>query len=126
MYGCGYIDLEEAYLSSFSQFFCPDKQDFRDKLLYEIHGLHVYVITQPITCKIFLVLAPVVQRVDNFIHWISQYPAEQMYSNQRFWQVFRTIPYLNLTYASPPSTNYRAIEKILHTFHLLDSDLSSG
>ena len=56
--GCGYIDFEEAYhlYSSFSQFFCPDKQAFRDKLLDEIHGLPVYVITKPITCKIFVVL----------------------------------------------------------------------
>ena len=58
MYGCGYIDFEEAYhlYSSFSQFLCPDKQAFRDKLLDEIHGLHVHVITQPITCKIFVAL----------------------------------------------------------------------
>ena len=58
MYGCGYMDFEEAYplYSSFSQFFCPDKQAFRDKLLDEIHGLSVYVITQPITCKIFVAL----------------------------------------------------------------------
>ena len=26
-------------------------------------------------------LAPGVQRADNFIHWISHYPAEQIYSN---------------------------------------------
>ena len=58
MYGCGYTDFEEAYrlYSSFSQFFCPDKQAFRDKLLDGIHGLLVYVITQPITCKIFVSL----------------------------------------------------------------------
>ena len=58
MYGCGYIHSEEAYhlYSSFSQFFCPDKQAFRDKLLDGIHGLPVYVITQPITCKIFVAL----------------------------------------------------------------------
>ena len=58
MYGCGYKDFEEAchLYSSFSHFFCPDKQAFRDKLLYEIHGLPVYVITQPITCKIFVAL----------------------------------------------------------------------
>ena len=45
--GCRYIDFEEAYhlYSSFGQFFCPDKQAFRDKLLDEIHGLPVYVIT---------------------------------------------------------------------------------
>ena len=58
MYGCGYIDFEEAYhlYSSFSQFFCPDKQAFRDKLLDGIHGLPVYFITKPITCKIFVAL----------------------------------------------------------------------
>ena len=56
--GCGYIDFEEAYhlYSSFGQFFCPEKQAFREKLLDEIHGLPVYVITQPITCKIFVAL----------------------------------------------------------------------
>ena len=56
--GCGYIDFEEAYhlYSSFGQFFCPEKQVFRDILLDEIHGLPVYVITQPITCKIFVAL----------------------------------------------------------------------
>ena len=49
MYGCGYIDFEEAYhlYLSFSQFFWPDKRAFRDKLLDEIHRLPVYVITQP-------------------------------------------------------------------------------
>ena len=53
-----YIDFEEAYhlYSSFVQFFCPEKQAFRDKLLDEIHGLPVYVITQPITCKSFVTL----------------------------------------------------------------------
>ena len=72
--------------------------------------------------------APVVQRADNFIHRISRYPAEQMYFHQRFWQVFHAIPYLNLSYASSLFTNYRAIVhvKILHTFYLLDSELSSG
>ena len=56
--GCGYINFEEAYhlYSSFGQLFCPEKQTFRDKLLDEIHGLPVYVITQPITCKIFVAL----------------------------------------------------------------------
>ena len=42
----------------------------------------------------FPALVPVVQRADNFIQWISHYPAVQMYSKQRFWQVFHTIPYL--------------------------------
>ena len=53
-----YIDFEEAYhlYSSFGQFFCPEKQAFRDKLLDEIHALPVYAITQPITCKIFVAL----------------------------------------------------------------------
>ena len=37
-------------------FFAQKKQAFRDKLLDEIHGLPVYVITQPITCKIFVAL----------------------------------------------------------------------
>ena len=41
MYGCEYIDFEEPYhlYLSFSQFFCPDKQAFRDTLLDGIHGL---------------------------------------------------------------------------------------
>ena len=58
MYGCGYIGFEEAYhlYSSFSQFSCPEKQAFRDKLLDGVHGLPVYVITQPITWNIFVVL----------------------------------------------------------------------
>ena len=53
-----YIDFEEAYhlYSSFVQFFCPEKQAFRDKLLDEIHGLPVYVITQSIMCKSFVAL----------------------------------------------------------------------
>ena len=72
---------------------------------------------------LFVDLAPVVQRADN---WISRYPAEQIYSNQCFWQVFHTIPFLNLTYASTLFTNYRIIVKILHTFYLPDSKLSSG
>ena len=70
--------------------------------------------------------APVVQRADNFIQWIRRYPGEQMYSKECFWQVSHTISYLNLTYASTTFTNNRQIGKILHTFYLLDSDLSSG
>ena len=37
--GCGYIDFEEAYhlYSSFGQFFFPDKQAFRDKLVCLCH-----------------------------------------------------------------------------------------
>ena len=27
-------------------------------------------------------LVPVVQRVDNFTHWINRYPVDKMYSNQ--------------------------------------------
>ena len=36
MYGCGYIDFEEAYhlYSSFSHLFCPDKQAFNNNNLY--------------------------------------------------------------------------------------------
>ena len=37
-------------------FLGPDKQAFRDKLLDGIHGLPLYIVTQPITCKIFVVL----------------------------------------------------------------------
>ena len=59
-------------------------------------------------------------------HWISRYPAKQMYSNQCFWQVFHTIPFLNLTFASTLFTNYRTSGKILHTFYLPDSELSSA
>ena len=71
-------------------------------------------------------LTQVVQRADNFIHWISRYPALQMYSNQCFWQPpFHTIPFLNLTNASTLFTNYRTIRKILRTFYLPDSELSS-
>ena len=46
MYGFGDIDFEQAYhlYSSFSHFFGPDKQAFRDKLLDGIHGLPLYVI----------------------------------------------------------------------------------
>jgi len=28
------------------------------------------------------ILGPVVQRLDNFIHWINHYPADKMHSNQ--------------------------------------------
>jgi len=40
----GYLHLEEAYnlYSSFSEFSCPNKQAFRDKLLDPHHGLPVY------------------------------------------------------------------------------------
>ena len=39
-----WIHLEEAYnlYSSFSEFSCPNKQAFRDKLLDPHHGLPVY------------------------------------------------------------------------------------
>ena len=40
--------------------------------------------------------APVVQRVDNFTQRISCYPADLMYSNQRFWQAFSHNPILEL------------------------------
>lgn len=58
MYGYGYLDLEEAYhlYSSFNELSCSDKQAFRDKLLDPDHGLPVYVITKPISCKVFVVL----------------------------------------------------------------------
>ena len=44
MHGYGYLHLEEAYnlYSSFSEFSCPNKQAFRDKLLDPHHGLPVY------------------------------------------------------------------------------------
>ena len=43
-YAYGYLHLEEAYnlYSSFSEFSCPNKQAFRDKLLDPHHGLPVY------------------------------------------------------------------------------------
>ena len=70
--------------------------------------------------------APVVQRADNFIQWISHYLAVQIYSKQRFWQVFHTIPYISKTYASTlyttaDTTDYRVIGEFLP-----HSDLSSG
>ena len=34
----------------------PDKQAVRDKLLDPDYGLPVYVITEPISCKVFVVL----------------------------------------------------------------------
>lgn len=40
----------------FCRLSCPDRQAFRDKLLDPVHGLNVCVITQPITCKAFVVL----------------------------------------------------------------------
>ena len=44
MHGYGYLHLEEAYnlYSSFSEFSCPNKQAFRDKLFDPHHGLPVY------------------------------------------------------------------------------------
>ena len=58
MYGYGYLDHEEAYhlYSSFNELSCPDKQAFRDKLLDPDYGLPVYVNTEPISCKVFVVL----------------------------------------------------------------------
>ena len=58
MYGYGYLDLEKAYhlYSSFNELFCPDKQAFRDNVLDPDHGLPVYVITEPISYKVFVVL----------------------------------------------------------------------
>ena len=50
--------------------------------------------------------------------WISLYPADKMYSNKTFWQVFHTIPYLKQTDASTLYTNYSAVGKFLHTFYL--------
>ena len=43
MHGYGYLHLEEAYnlYSSFSEFSCPNKQAFRDKLLDPHQGLPV-------------------------------------------------------------------------------------
>ena len=44
MHGYGYLHLEEAYnlYSLFSKFSCPNKQNFKDKLLDPHHGLPVY------------------------------------------------------------------------------------
>ena len=41
MHGYGYLHLEEGYnlYSSFNEFYCPNKQAFRDKLLDLHHGL---------------------------------------------------------------------------------------
>ena len=43
-YAYGYLHLEEAYnlYSSFSEFSCPNKQAFKDKMLDPHHGLPVY------------------------------------------------------------------------------------
>ena len=43
-YAYGYLHLEEAYnlYSSFSEFSCPNKQAFRDKLRDPYHGLPFY------------------------------------------------------------------------------------
>ena len=58
MHGYGYLHLEEAYniYSSFSEFSCPNEQALRDKLLDPHHGLPVYIITEPISCKVFVIL----------------------------------------------------------------------
>ena len=58
MHGYGYLHLEEAYnlFSSFSEFSCPNKQAFRDKLLDPNPGFAVYIITEPISCKVFVIL----------------------------------------------------------------------
>ena len=58
MNGYGYLDLEEAcnLYSSFNELSCPHKQAFRDKLLDPDHGLPMYVITEPISCNVFVVL----------------------------------------------------------------------
>ena len=42
-----------------------------------------------------VVLAPVVQRPDNFIHWIRHYSGSKMYFTFNVVQGFRTLP--NLT-----------------------------
>jgi hypothetical protein len=57
MYGSGSLPFEEAHHihSSFRKLSCPDRQAFRDKLLDPFHGLNVFIITQPITCNMFVV-----------------------------------------------------------------------
>ena len=48
----------------------------------------VFPIPDPVSdqnisnCYPFSDLAPVVQNLDNFIHWIILYPVDKMYSNQ--------------------------------------------
>ena len=66
-------------------------------------------LTTYVNNKIYNKQASVVLRADNFIHWISRYPAEQMYSSQYFWQVFRhTIPVLKFDICFY-SVHYRTI-----------------
>ena len=72
------------------------------------------------------VQAPVVQRVDKLYSLDKSLSSGANVLQLTLLASFPHNPILNLTYASTLSTNYRAIVKILHTFHLPDSDLSSG
>lgn len=71
MFGCGYIDFNEAHhiYTSFSEFSCTDNQSFRDKLLDPIHGLPVYIITNPVTKNIFVVL----KKTEHLEHFFSDF-----------------------------------------------------
>lgn len=76
MYGCGFLPFEEAFHLFSSFFVCsPDRQAFRDKLLDPVYGLSVYIVTQPITSLIFVVLknnTKMEEFLDNFTGMLDE------------------------------------------------------
>ena len=72
-----------------------------------------------------LILAPVVQRPDNFIRWIRHYSGSKIYFTLNVVQGFGTLP--NLTVVGDAySLVQEEILKYLHRLKLSDSDLSTG
>ena len=54
-------------------------------------GIDGLLIIIPLPHPAILSLCILLPPVDSLIYWMSRYPAEQMFFNQRFWQVFHTI-----------------------------------
>ena len=92
-------------------------------LIENLHVLVWKILSLPhiqcvvLICKLTSILAPVVQKPDNFIHWVSQYPAQPKHSVWYFWQDFCRGHWLNkiLFYFHSVWDSYGYINFFLHT-----------
>ena len=145
--------MEEAYnlYSSFSEFSCPNKQAFRDKLLDPHHGLPVYIITEPISCKVFVILKNGGGMEKFFVDFTSAPISDKNYDEEEYVidiytltkllksmdteydrNVLRTVVALCHTRSElydlgiDPSTARRRIKNIIETVDECENALAAG
>ena len=63
-------------------------------------------------------LAPVVQRADNFTQQISHYPREQFYFNLYIWPDFFKATHLIIDTLFAVFTNHRPMKRFFYVFYL--------